>query len=39
MSTDYSQDHQEPVTRREALRRGALGAAGVIAAGGLAPAF
>jgi len=35
MSTDYNQDSQEQLTRREALRRGALGVAGAIAAGGL----
>ncbi|MBN2473863.1 MAG: DUF1501 domain-containing protein [Pirellulales bacterium] len=35
MSTDHHPDNQEHVSRREAMRRGALGAAGIIAAGGL----
>ena len=35
MSTNHNRDNQEHVTRREAMRRGALGAAGLIAAGGL----
>ena len=35
MSTSLNGDNQEMVSRREAMRRGALGAAGVIAAGGL----
>ena len=35
MSTDHNSDRQEHVSRREAMRRGALGAAGMIAAGGL----
>jgi hypothetical protein len=33
MRTDHNRDHPEQVTRREALRRGALGVAGMIAAG------
>ena len=35
MSTNDNRDDQEQVSRREALRRGALGVAGVIAASGL----
>ena len=35
MSTNHNPDNQEHVTRREAMRRGALGAAGIIAAGRL----
>ena len=35
MSTNHNPDNQEHVSRREAMRRGAWGAAGVIAAGGL----
>ena len=35
MSTNHNPENQEHVSRREAMRRGALGAAGVIAAGGL----
>ncbi len=35
MSTNHHQDNQEHVSRREAMRRGALGAAGMIAASGL----
>ncbi len=35
MSTNHNSDNQEHVSRREAMRRGALGAAGMIAAGGL----
>ena len=35
MSTNHNRDNQEHVSRREAMRRGALGAAGMIAAGGL----
>lgn len=35
MSTNHNPDNQQHVSRREAMRRGALGAAGVIAAGGL----
>ena len=35
MSTNHNPDNQEHVSRREAMRRGALGAAGMIAAGGL----
>jgi hypothetical protein len=35
MSTNPKHEKHEPVSRREALRRGALGAAGVIAAGSL----
>jgi hypothetical protein len=35
MSTNDNRDNQEQVTRREALRRGALGVAGTIAASGL----
>ena len=35
MSTDHNRDNPEHVSRREAMRRGALGAAGMIAAGGL----
>ena len=35
MSTNHNSDNQEQVSRREAMRRGALGAAGMIAAGGL----
>jgi len=35
MSTSHNLDNQEHVSRREAMRRGALGAAGMIAAGGL----
>ena len=35
MSTNHNSDNQEHVSRREAMRRGALGAAGLIAAGGM----
>ena len=35
MSTKYNPDNQEQVSRRTAVQRGALGAAGVIAAGSL----
>ncbi len=35
MSTSHHRNKQEHVSRREAMRRGALGAAGVIAGGGL----
>ncbi len=35
MSTKHSPHYQEHVSRREAMRRGVLGAAGMIAAGGL----
>jgi len=35
MSTNHNPLNQEHVSRREAMRRGALGAAGMIAAGGL----
>jgi len=35
MSTSHNPDNREHVSRREAMRRGALGAAGMIAAGGL----
>src|SRR5512136_444292 len=35
MRTDHHQDKQEQITRREALRRGAFGAAGMIATSGL----
>ncbi len=35
MSTKHNSDNREQVSRREALRRGACGAAGMIAAGGL----
>ncbi len=35
MSADPNRDNRKHVSRREAMRRGALGAAGVIAAGGL----
>ena len=35
MSTEHNRDNQEQVTRREAVRRGALGMAGMVAAGGL----
>jgi len=35
MSRNHNPDNQEHVSRREAMRRGALGAAGLIAAGGL----
>ena len=35
MTTNHNPDNQGRVSRREALRRGALGAAGLIAAGGL----
>ncbi len=35
MSTNHNPDNQTHLSRREALRRGALGAAGVIAVGGL----
>ena len=35
MSTNHHRDNQEQLTRREAVRRGALGAAGMIAASGL----
>ncbi|MCX7007807.1 MAG: DUF1501 domain-containing protein [Kiritimatiellaeota bacterium] len=37
MKINHHRKHQEQVTRREALRRGALGAAGIITAGGLSP--
>jgi hypothetical protein len=37
MSTNHNSDNQEHVSRREAMRRGVLGAAGMIAAGGLSP--
>ena len=36
MSTNYHPDNQGRVSRREAMRRGVLGAAGMVAAGGLA---
>ena len=35
MSTNHNPDNQEHVSRREAMRRGVWGAAGMIAAGGL----
>ncbi len=35
MSTNHNPDDQKRMSRREAMRRGALGAAGMIAAGGL----
>ena len=35
MSTNHNRDKQEHVSRREAMRRGVWGAAGMIAAGGL----
>jgi len=35
MKTHHTTDNQQDVSRREAMRRGALGAAGLIAAGGL----
>ena len=35
MSTNHNRDNQEHLSRREAMRRGAVGAAGMIAAGGL----
>ncbi|MBM3890066.1 MAG: hypothetical protein FJ388_13205, partial [Verrucomicrobia bacterium] len=35
MSTNYNSDNQGQLTRREVIRRGAWGAAGMIAAGGL----
>jgi len=35
MSTKHSPDNREHVSRREAMRRGVLGAAGVLAGGGL----
>jgi hypothetical protein len=35
MSTDHNPDNRESVSRREAVRRGVLGAAGMIAASGL----
>ncbi len=35
MSTSHNSDNQQHVSRREAMRRGALGAAAMIAAGGL----
>jgi hypothetical protein len=35
MSTNHHPDHPEHVSRREAMRRGVLGAAGMIVAGGL----
>ncbi|MCX6898265.1 MAG: DUF1501 domain-containing protein [Verrucomicrobia bacterium] len=35
MSANHNRDNQEQVTRREAVRRGALGVAGMITAGGL----
>ncbi|MFH1922860.1 MAG: DUF1501 domain-containing protein [Planctomycetota bacterium] len=35
MSTNHNRDNQEHVSRREAMRRGVSGAAGMIAAGGL----
>ncbi len=35
MTTNHNPDNQEHVSRREALRRGVLGTAGMIAAGGL----
>ena len=35
MSTNQNRDNQEHVSRREAMRRGVSGAAGMIAAGGL----
>jgi hypothetical protein len=35
MSTNHSSDNQGHLSRREAIRRGALGAAGLIATGGL----
>ena len=35
MTTQHNRDSREHVSRREAIRRGALGAAGIIAAGGL----
>jgi hypothetical protein len=35
MSTKHDPGKQERISRREAIRRGALGAAGMIAAGGL----
>ena len=35
MNTNHNPDNQKRVSRREAMRRGVLGAAGIIAAGGL----
>ena len=35
MSTNHNPDNQEHVSRREAMRRGVWGTAGMIAAGGL----
>ena len=35
MSTNHNSGNREQVSRREAMRRGALGAAGMLAAGGL----
>ncbi len=35
MTTNYNSDNQENMSRREAMERGALGAAGMMAAGGL----
>ncbi|HID77513.1 MAG TPA: DUF1501 domain-containing protein [Planctomycetaceae bacterium] len=35
MGANHNSDRQEPVSRREAIRRGARSAAGIIAAGGL----
>ncbi len=35
MSANHNRDNRKHVSRREAMRRGALGAAGVVAAGGL----
>jgi len=37
MSTNPDRDSREPMSRREALRRGAWGAAGLVAAGSLGP--
>ena len=37
MSTNHKREYLDQVTRREALRRGALGAAGLLTAGGLSP--
>ena len=37
MSANHNRGNQEQVTRREAVRRGALGVAGILTAGGLSP--